>query len=146
MPHSLRLTIFFLRIAVGLSFFYLGWSTLFNHLLALALRERSISGLYAWLAMPSPIASIPSAVFSWVFLIVGIFIAVGLWTRLASIIAAVLLLASWLPSVSFTSFGPVQFINDEVVMLLALIILMFGKAGHYLGLDTVTRFSKRRNK
>ena len=143
MPHSLRLTIFFLRLTVGLSFFYLGWSALFNHALELALRERSIGGLYAWLSAPMPIASIPSAAFAWIFLVVGIFITIGLWTRIASIIAIVLVLASWLPTVSFASFSPAQFINDEVVMLLALVILVFGKAGHYFGLDTFTRFSMR---
>jgi uncharacterized membrane protein YphA (DoxX/SURF4 family) len=144
MPHSLRLAIFFLRITVGLSFFYLGWTALFNHPLSLSLQGRSVSGLYAWLATPTPIAAIPSAVFAWIFLVAGVCITIGLFTRVTSIIAGILVLASWLPAVSFTSINPAQFINDEAVMLFALVVLIFGRAGHYLGLDTVTRFWKRR--
>src|SRR6185312_8072643 len=99
MPHSLRLIILFLRIASGLTFFYLGLSKLFNPELSLTLRDHSISSLYAWLAGPTPIASIPSNVIAWIFLVVGAFITVGLFTRIASILAIILVLASWLPTV-----------------------------------------------
>ncbi len=148
MNHSLRLTILLLRIALGLSFFYLGWIALFNHSLAQSLGTRSLSGLSAWLTKPSPIASIPSSIFAWALLVVGVLIIIGLFTRIASFVAIVILLASLLPGINFTAFNPVQLVNDEVVALFALLVLIFGKAGHYLGVDggLQRRRAKRRNK
>lgn len=46
LPHHLRLVIFFLRVALGLDFFYLGWSALFNASLVPELKQQSLSQLY----------------------------------------------------------------------------------------------------
>jgi uncharacterized membrane protein YphA (DoxX/SURF4 family) len=148
MNHSLRLSLFLLRLAVGLSFFYLGWAALFNRPLAATLGTRSLSGLSSWLAMPSPIASIPSSAFAWLFFVIGILIIIGLFTRLASFIAIVIVLASLLPAINFTAFNPTQLVNDEVIILFSLFVLIFGKAGHYLGVDggLQRRKAKRKNR
>lgn len=153
MNHSLRLSLLLLRLAIGLSFFYLGWASLFAPSLASSLGTRSLPGLSSWLsgsgsASPSPIAAIPSAVFAWALLAVGVLIIIGLFTRLASFIGIVIILANLLPAINFTAFNPVQLVNDEVVILFALFVLIFGKAGHYLGVDggLQRRRAKRRNK
>jgi uncharacterized membrane protein YphA (DoxX/SURF4 family) len=149
MNHSLRLSILLLRLALGLSFFYLGWTVLFDRALAGSLGSRSLPGLSGWLAAaPSPIASIPSSVFAWVMLVVGVLIVVGFLTRIASFAAIAIVLASLLPSINFTAFNPTQLVNDEVIVLFALLVLIFGKAGHYLGVDggLQRRRAKRRGK
>ena len=143
LPHSLRLSIFFLRLAIGLNFFYLGWSELFSDSLSKTLRSTSLPGLYGWLASANPVAAVPSSIFAWIFLIIGVLIILGLFTRLSSIVAAILILVSWLPGVNFSVWHPGQVVNDELVLFFALIVLVIARAGNYLGLDKFIKWSRR---
>lgn len=143
LPHSMRLAVFFLRLAIGLNFAYLGWSELFSRSLVETLRGRSIGGLYTWLASTIPFAGVPSAVFAWIFLVVGILIILGLFTRLSAIVGAVLVLVSWLPGVSFASWNPAQYVNDELIVFFGLIILVLAHAGTYIGLDKFVKWSRK---
>jgi uncharacterized membrane protein YphA (DoxX/SURF4 family) len=141
-PHSLRLVIFFLRVALGLNFVYLGWTALFDHPLEIDLRDHAMNSLYGWLSAPNSIAWLPQAA-AWAFLVIGICLVVGLFTRIASLIAIALVLASYLPTISFASFNVAQLVNDELIILFCLLVLIFGKAGHYLGVDKFLRWSRR---
>lgn len=134
LPHGLRFVIFLLRIAVGLTFFYLGFTSLFNTRLGLILQGRSISGLYLWLANLTSPAWLHQ-IAPWIFLLVGACLVIGLATRLVSVIAIVLVLVGYLPSVSYTVSSVVQFINDELIVMLCLLILIAARAGEYIGLD-----------
>lgn len=132
--HSLRLVIFLLRLALGLNFFYLGFSTLFNPALGQQLRERSFSGLYYWLSAPTNVGSF-RLFFPWAFLIIGICLLLGLITRSASVAGIALTLASYMPNFSYAAISASQFINDEVLIVICLLILVFANAGTYLGVD-----------
>jgi len=143
LPHSLRLSIFFLRIALGLNFMYLGWTALFDQPLGISLRGHAMSSLYSWLAATNTVVWLPQAA-AWAFLVVGICLILGLFTRLASLIAIALVLASYVPTISFSAFNLSQLINDELIVFFCLLVLIFGKAGHYLGVDKFLRWSKRR--
>lgn len=143
-PHALRLAIFFLRLAVGLNFFYFGWSALFNRNLAMELSSRSLGWLSHWLNSPAPLASIPANVFAWIFLAAGLMIVAGLFTRLASFVAIVVIVASLLSAIDIANFSLTQLVNDEVVTLFALLVIIFGKAGTYFGLDKFLRWRKRK--
>lgn len=140
--HSLRLSIFFLRIALGLNFLYLGWTALFDHPLESNLRSHAITSLYGWLSSPNSIVWLPQAA-AWIFLVVGACLILGLFTRLASIAAIALVLASYLPTINFASFNLSQLINDELIVFFCLLVLIFGKAGHYFGVDKFMRWSKK---
>lgn len=143
-PHSLRLAIFFLRIALGLNFVYLGWTALFDHPLESNLRGHAMNSLYGWLSAPNAsLAWLPQAA-AWAFLVVGACLILGLFTRIVSLVAIALVLASYLPTVSFASFNATQLINDELIIFFCLLVLIFGKAGHYLGVDKFLRWSRRR--
>jgi uncharacterized membrane protein YphA (DoxX/SURF4 family) len=145
--HSLRLSIFFLRIALGLNFVYLGWTALFDHPLGTDLRSHAMNPLYGWLAAtPATGASFAwlPQVAAWAFLVVGILLILGLFTRLASLVAIVLILISYLPTISFASFNVAQLVNDELILFFCLLVLIFGRAGHYLGVDKFLRWSKKR--
>ncbi len=139
LPHSLRVIIFLLRVALGLNFFYLGFSALFNPTLGKTVSARSFGNLYAWLATPTVASFGQNAwiqpVAQWAFLVIGICLMFGLLTRLASIGGIALALFSYLPTVSFTAFNVTQFINDEVIVVICLLIIIFSNAGAYLGLD-----------
>ena len=134
MNHSLRLAIFFLRIALGLNFVYLGWTALFAHSLESGVREQSLPSLYGWLGSPNSVAWLPT-VAAWAFLVIGICLIFGFLTRLASFVGMVVVLASYLPTINFAAFAVAQLINDELIVFFCLLILVFGKAGHYVGTD-----------
>jgi len=136
LPHSLRAIILLLRVALGLDFFYLGFSVLFNPLLGTQIRAKSLGDLYSWLAAnPVPAGDWVHPFAQWAFLIIGICLMAGLLTRLASIAGIVLALLSYLPTVSYSAISVTQFINDEVIVVICLLILIFANAGTYLGLD-----------
>jgi thiosulfate dehydrogenase [quinone] large subunit len=145
LPHSLRVIILLLRIALGLNFFYLGFSVLFNPALGTQIRARSFGNLYSWLAVPAqggwthPFAQ-------WAFLIIGACLMLGLLTRLASIAGIILTLFSYLPTVSYSALSVSQFINDEVIVVICLLIIVFSNAGSYLGLDNFIHIHPPRKK
>jgi thiosulfate dehydrogenase [quinone] large subunit len=137
--------IFLLRVALGLNFFFLGFSALFNPTLGKTVSARSFGNLYAWLAAPAAAAGQNGwiqPVAQWAFLIIGICLMLGLLTRLASIAGIVLALSSYLPTLSFAAFNVAQFINDEVIVVICLLIIIFSNAGAYLGLDTFIHFHR----
>jgi thiosulfate dehydrogenase [quinone] large subunit len=144
LPHSLRAIILLLRVALGLDFFYLGFSALFNPTLGNEVRVRSFSNLYSWLAAPTVTGqgTWVQPVAQWAFLIIGVCLVLGLLTRIASIAGIILTLLSYLPTISFTSFNVSQFINDEVIVVICLLILIFASAGTYLGLDSFIHFHR----
>ncbi len=147
-PHALRFIILMLRVSLGLSFFYLGFTSLFNHQLGLVLKGRSVPGLYNWLGSLGAAASItwlhPFA--EWAFLAIGALLVLGFLTRIASLAAIVLLLASYLPGLNiYYSLSRIaQLINDELIIIICLLLLIAAKAGQYIGFDAFFHFSLRK--
>ena len=139
-PHSLRIVIFLLRLTLGMSFFYLGFTELFDPSLGRQLHGRSLVELYSWVAA-TPSLDWIHTVSPWAFLIIGACLVLGLATRLSSIVGIVLTLLSYLPSISYTAITVQQFINDEVIIVICLLILIFSNAGAYLGLDKFIHIS-----
>ena len=137
LPHSLRVIILLLRLALGLNFFYLGFSVLFNSALGTQIRARSFGNLYSWLATSPVQGDWVHPVAQWAFLIIGICLVLGLLTRLASIAGIAVVLLSYLPTISYSTLSVSQFINDEVIVVICLLIIIFSSAGTYLGLDTL---------
>ena len=144
LPHSLRVIILLLRIALGLNFFYLGFSALFSPAIGKEVRAHSFGDLYSWLSAPMTAGAGNwtwiQPVAQWAFLIIGICLVLGLLTRLASIAGIVLALVSYLPTVSFAAFNVAQFISDEVILVICLLIIIFANAGAYIGLDNFIHF------
>ena len=134
LPHSLRMIILLLRLTLGLNFFYLGFASLFNQPLEQELGKRSLGSLYAWIATPG--ASTPFQAFlPWAFLVIGICLALGLITRFMSLAAIALMLINYLPGVLSSGVSASQFINDEVIVVLCLLVIIFSNACAYLGID-----------
>jgi len=133
LPHSLRLVIFLLRIALGADFFYLGFTALFNPALGRELRAESLTSLYAWLASAATAGSL-HLLFEWAFLIVGACLVIGLFTRLVSVAGIALVLASFLPGI-LSALTVYQFVSNEVIIVICLLVLIFSGAGNYIGLD-----------
>ncbi len=134
LPHRLRIAILLLRAALGLDFFYLGWTTLFNPALAKDLSARSLGDVYAWLA-GNPWNGL-GPLLAWVFVIAGICIAIGLLMRTAAAVAIVLTAISYWPHIPDSTLGFATLTNSEVLAVIALAVLIFANAGRYVGIDT----------
>jgi uncharacterized membrane protein len=104
-PHHLRIIILLLRVAIGLNFFY-----------AVAFDK---------LSNPE----------QWVFFIVGIFLVFGLVTRIAAITGLAFLIWNYLPTINYSVLNVAHFVNDQVILMLCMLILIFSNAGKYIGLD-----------
>jgi uncharacterized membrane protein YphA (DoxX/SURF4 family) len=130
----MRITIFFLRLALGIDFFYLGFCALFNQALGRELSSRSIGDLYFLLISPTNAGWLQT--FSeWAFLLAGICLIVGLATRVASIGAFILIFAQYLQGIITSAVSPERFVSDEVLVMVCLLILVVSGAGTYLGFD-----------
>jgi uncharacterized membrane protein YphA (DoxX/SURF4 family) len=143
LPHSVRLVVFFLRVALGLDFFYLGFTSLFNPQLGKTIGERSLGDLYAWLAAPGASLAQFQTAFAWAFLVIGACLVVGFLTRLVSILGLFIILASLFPGAHLSPPGLISVVNDEVIVGICLLLLIAANAGKYLGLDAFFRFSAR---
>jgi len=139
-PHSLRLAILFLRVVLGANFIYLGWSELFNPPSLDNIHIRSFAGIYAWLASVHN-----AAVIEWFLVAAGVCLIFGFATRFVSILLLLLTLLSYWPAAN-SAWSATQLTGDTVIIILCLAILFLGKAGNYLGLDTVFHFSFRHKK
>jgi uncharacterized membrane protein YphA (DoxX/SURF4 family) len=144
LPHSLRLVIFFLRLALGLNFFYLGFSTLFDPVLGRTLRDRSLSDLYAWLSGGTSMPWL-HIVAPWIFMLIGVCLIIGFLTRFMSIIGMFLGILSYLPIITYPTISIYEFISNEIIIVLCLLILIFSNAGKYFGIDAFFHFSKKPN-
>jgi uncharacterized membrane protein YphA (DoxX/SURF4 family) len=138
LPHSLRLAIFFLRVALGLDFLYLGISSVFDPSLRSAFSNRSLGDLYSWLAAV-PIAGSLQMVLAWAFLVIGGCLIAGFLTRLASIAGIALGVASLIPDITLANPVPSRFVGDNIIVILCLGIIMIARAGEYFGVDRFLR-------
>jgi len=143
LSHSLRMAIFLLRIAIGLNFFYFGFAVLFNPALSKNFSAQSFGNLYSWLAAPS-VAGWVHPFAQWAFLVIGACLILGLATRIASIVGIAVTFLSFLPNVSYNALSIEQFLNDEVIVIICLLIILLSDAGTYLGVDSFIHVSLKR--
>lgn len=134
LPHALRFSVFLLRLALGVNFFYVGWSALFDQPLIHKLGGRSLGDLYAWIGAPFGGAALGTAL-AWACIAIGVCLIAGLVTRLAAVAGIALTVASYAPSVTLAPPSFTQFANDAVLAIAAFLVLLFANAGDYLGLD-----------
>jgi len=133
-PHSLRIVILFLRLALGLDFLCLGISATFGTGLRNEFVGSSFGDLYAWLAGVSNANGLQT-IFAWIFTIVGACLIIGLVVRLASAIGITLVIVSMIPAMDGGHLSTAQFANDGVIAIICLLILFVANAGTYLGVD-----------
>jgi len=105
-PHSLRVIILLLRIALGLQFIY-----------------------------SVPFSSIHTPE-QWAFLIIGGCLVIGLLTRLGAIVGIALILFNYLPTLNYSTLNVSQYVGTDAVLVICLLILIVSNAGNYIGLDS----------
>ncbi len=146
LPYSLRLAILLLRVALGLSFFYLGFSKLFNDSFVSELGQtKALGGFSAWFGAPEHIG-LTSTGSKWVLIVIGVGLVIGFATRLLSLLGIIFTGVPYLGNIDFTHLQISQLVNDQLITILCLFVLIFSRAGTYLGFDKFFRFSPWRKK
>ena len=127
-----------LRIALGWLFFYAGITKVLNAEWSAAgyiSNAQTFSAFYEWLASPG-IIDVINFLNAWGLTLIGIALVLGLFTRIASYLGALLMLLYYLPILSFPYVGEHSYLVDEhIIYIFVLILFTHIKAGNYFGLD-----------
>lgn len=103
---------------------------------------KTFSGLYAWLAKPENIGWV-DFLNEWGLTLIGISFILGIAVRRSSLAGIALMALYYFPVLDFPYVGEHSYLVDEhVIYALGLLILYFGRAGEYFGLDRFVRFKK----
>lgn len=81
---------------------------------------------------------------AWAFLVIGACLIAGFLTDIAAVAGIALTIIGYFPAISFTNITLLEFINDGVIVVLALFVVVFARAGKYIGVDGI--FHRRRNR
>jgi len=97
----------------------------------------TFSGLYDWLTGPQNIVFIDFVV-QWGMVLLGAALILGLFTRLAAGLAAVLMMLYYFPVLDFPYAGQNGFLIDEhIIYALAFLLLIRLKAGRSFGIGSL---------
>ncbi|MBI2109231.1 MAG: DoxX family protein [Parcubacteria group bacterium] len=145
MKKSINIATLLLRLSMAWYFLYAGISKLINPLWSAAgylNSSKTFPEFYAWLASPENIEWV-NFLNEWGLTLVGILLALGLFTRAASFAGALMLLLYYFPILSFPYVGEHFYIVDSHVReILVFVYLIVVRAGMYVGLDELLQKSR----
>lgn len=130
--------IFFLRVSLGVLFFYAGITKVIDPSWSAAgylKGAKTFSEFYNFLLQPNllPIINFLNA---WGLTLLGVSLLLGIFVRLSSYLGAGLMLLYYIPILSFPFVGQHSFLVDEhIIYILSLLLLGSLKAGRYWGLE-----------
>ncbi|HEY4489894.1 MAG TPA: DoxX family membrane protein [Candidatus Paceibacterota bacterium] len=134
----MKYSLLLLRLSLGFYFAYAGLSKILNPEWTAAgflKGAQTFKSLYAWFALPANIGWV-NFINEWGLLVVGVLLILGFWVRYASIAGIVFMALYYFPSLNFPLAGEHAYIIDEhIIYITALLTLIAGQAGNYLGLD-----------
>jgi thiosulfate dehydrogenase (quinone) large subunit len=143
---GLHISFFLLRISLGWLFFYAGITKILDPSWSAAgylNGAKTFSGLYQWLASPELI-SITNFLNEWGLTLIGISLLFGVGVRVSGILGAVMMIAYYFPILEFPHVGGHSYLVDEhIVYATSLLLVAFGSAGRYWGLEGKIPFFKR---
>lgn len=138
-----QLSLFFLRIALGVLFFYAGVSKLLNPNWTAAgylKGAQTLTPLYQWLASPQ---NIPWVNFlnEWGLTLIGIALILGIFVRFASVSGILMMILYYIPILKFPFAGSNSFLIDQhIIYIFVLFLLISFNAGEFWGFENY--FSK----
>lgn len=143
MKNKMKMVIFLLRLSLGWLFLYAGLTKISNPewtSVGYLKSAKTFADLYAWFAAPANIGWV-NFLNQWGLTLIGISLILGLAVRWSSLAGIVLMALYYFPILQFPYVGEHFYIVDEhVIYSLGLLVLYFGKAGEYFGLDRFARF------
>jgi thiosulfate dehydrogenase [quinone] large subunit len=125
------------RVVIGWLFFYAGYSKLTNPDWSAAgylQGAETFNGFYQWLASDGMIG-ITNFLNAWGLTLIGIALILGLFTRLASFLGAMMMILYWFPVLTFPTVEHGFLVDDHIVYAALLVYLGLARAGRIGGLD-----------
>lgn len=145
MTNALRNTMLVLRVAMGWLFLYAGLAKILNPQWTAAgylKGAKTLTGLYGWFSAPQNIGWV-NFLNEWGLALIGLALIFGALTRYAAWAGIAMMALYYLPVLNFPYVGANSYLVDEhVIYILVLLILAFGRAGNYWGLDKFFRFRR----
>jgi thiosulfate dehydrogenase [quinone] large subunit len=137
-----KVSLFALRVGIGIIFLYAGISKLLvdNWSAAGYLNSaQTFSGLYHWFASSGNIGWI-NFVNVWGQILIGAGLISGFLTRWASWAGIVMMVLYYFPTLNFPYVGDHSYLVDEhIIYILVLLVLTSLHAGRYIGIDGVLK-------
>ena len=135
------------RIAIGWHLFYQGFGKLIDVKWTAEGYLKAGWGPFVWLAENPTLLAISDTLTIWGLMIVGLFLMIGLFTRLSCLAGSLLLFSiyvavppiDWAGFVISTDRGSELWVNQTLIEVLALIIPASFRTGHIIGLDIMVR-------
>jgi thiosulfate dehydrogenase [quinone] large subunit len=145
---SAMISITVLRVFVGWHFLYEGIAKLTSPSWSAAgyLKQARgpFAGLFKWLASQPNLLANADLITMWGLTLVGAFLILGLFTRLASLGGIALILLFYLCNPPFVGYfysipteGSYLIVNKNVVELCALVVILLTGSGRFAGLDRI---------
>ncbi|MEK7636361.1 MAG: DoxX family membrane protein [Patescibacteria group bacterium] len=133
-----KISLFLARVSIGWLFFYAGITKVLNPEWSAAgyLRgAKTFTDFYQWLATPGVLPFV-NFVNEWGLTLLGVSLIAGVFVRLSSFLAALLMLLYYLPMLNFPYPNSYSFIVDEhIIYISALLLLASFRAGRVWGLE-----------
>lgn len=142
-----KVSLFLLRVGIGIVFLYAGISKLLadNWSAAGYLNSaQTFSGLYHWLASAGNIGWI-NFINIWGAILIGVGLIFGFLTRWASWAGIIMMVLYYFPVLDFPHVGEHSYLIDEhIIYILVLSVIISLHAGRYLGIDGALRSGRDR--
>jgi len=138
MNYSQKLSLFFLRLAMGWMMFYAGITKVLNPAWSAAgylKGAKTFVGFYQWLLDPAILPWL-NLVNEWGLTLLGVSLIFGVFVRLSSVLGAVLMLLYYFVILDFPYLNPNSFLVDQHIIF-TLVLLLFAnlRAGRVWGLE-----------
>ena len=139
MNQKQKLSLFLLRISLGLLFFYAGITKVLNPNWSAAgylNSAKTFSGFYHWLASSSLLPFV-NFINEWGLLLLGVSLILGLFVRWSSIGGILLMILYYLPILRFPYPDANSYIVDQhIIFIFVLVVFIAFNAGKAWGLDS----------
>lgn len=133
-----KISLFLLRIALGLMFFYAGITKVIDPAWSAdgyLKGAKTFAGFYQLLISPGVLPFI-NLINEWGLTLLGLSLILGIFARLSSFLGAALMILYYFPILDFPYPNPHSFLVDEhIIYALALILLASFRAGKIWGLE-----------
>lgn len=138
MSRNEKLSLFAVRLVLGLFYFYAGFSKLIDSEWTSAgflKNAKTFPGLFEWFASPELIG-IVDFMNEWGLTLLGVSLVLGLFVRLSTSLGVLLMALYYLPGLEFPYVEHGFIIDDHIIFITILIYLAVVRAGRIYGLDT----------
>jgi thiosulfate dehydrogenase (quinone) large subunit len=138
MHKSTKISIFILRVLLGIFFAYAGISKIINpdwSASGFLNNAHTFGDLYAWFALPANITWV-NLLNEWGLTLIGLALIFGVFTRIVSITGILIMILYYFPSLNFPYAGEHAYIVDDHILYIAVfLVLIKTRAGHFWGWD-----------